>query len=83
MATVKHSKDFKQSHVDSHNATLEKMAAKWAKFGSSMPYTPLTLARVQEDPGYYIKDRGEWRGAFESEHAATEAKREWDYERKH
>lgn len=83
MATTLHSNNFKQSHINSHNATLKKLADKWVKFGTSMPYTELTLAEVVRNHGFYVKNRGEWIGPFNTEIEANDAKAEWAYAYKH
>lgn len=84
VAVVKHTNDFKQSDVTAHNKALQKMCERWQAIGVNAAPTPeMTLEQFKAEPGFYIKDKGQWRGSFDTEQEARDAKAEWDFERKH
>ncbi len=87
--TVKHSKDFKASDLNSHNKRYEKLRTGWLNMGQTQAqvdamFPVLTLEAVKGKPGFYGKfsggKGGEWRGPFESEQEAKDVVGEVAYE---
>jgi hypothetical protein len=81
---VKHSDAFKQADVTAHNKALKKIEDVWARIGVDCgPLEVATLEDFTKDPGFYCKDKGQWKGSYDTEANARDAKAEIDYESKH
>lgn len=79
--TVKHSSAMKNSDINSHNKSQQKLRDSWLKMGQTQedvermfPFD--TLETYTDEPGFYGKFGGTrgggWRGPYETEQLALE-----------
>ena len=87
--TVKHSKDFKASDLNSHNKRYEKLRTSWLNMGQTQAqvdgmFPVLTLESITSKPGFYAKfsggKGGEWRGPYDTSAEANDGVAEIAFE---